>query len=222
MYAILDNVQNTVNDEEAHQYENRALLVNTVPQSESPVFDDEYLQLQNDNSPSLDQQTAEKEEDAPTTEHVMTTEDSEDSQLADQQKEKDVSSHSCQEQDIEGTCSSQSGPQFVHQDIQQSTEQLEGDLECFKMTEESGEVSQELTKGGEEIQVNQSDQELKDKPNQGVGEGNSPHNMVTVEDHMAHSEDYQEPRAAEVLEVRVESVEGTESKEGMSLYKFIV
>ena len=212
IHAILDSVQHSVsNEEQAHQYENRMSLINTMPQSESPVFNDEFLQLQNDNSQLLDQQTAEKEEDVPTTEHVTTAKDFEDSQLADQQKEEDVSNHLCQEQHIQETCSSHSAPQFQLQDSQQSTEQLEGDLECFKMADRSGEVTQELAEEGEEIQENQSDQELKDTLNWEV-----------EEDHTAYSEGYQEPRTAKLLEVRVESVEGTETKEGMSLYKFIV
>ena len=115
-------MQHSINDEDPHQYyENRAALMNTVaPQPESPVFNDECLPLQDDNRPSLDQQTAQNE-DIPTTDHeqvLVTAEDSEYSQLADhQQKRDDTSSHSDQDQrGAEETCNS---PQIEHQDGQQ-------------------------------------------------------------------------------------------------------
>ena len=122
MTFIIDDVQHSINDEDPHQYyENRASLMNTVaPQPESPVFNDECLPLQDDNRPSLDQQTAQNE-DIPTTDHeqvLVTAEDSEYSQLADhQQKRDDTSSHSDQDQrGVEETCNS---PQIEHQDGQQ-------------------------------------------------------------------------------------------------------
>lgn len=216
-------MKDSASDEDIHQYENRASLTNTVPQPESPVFNDECLR--DDNG----LQTGNKE-DIPVTECVMIAEDYENSHLADQHKEpEDVSG---QEQDTEGTCSSQSAPQLECQDSQQSAatqlkyqdseqsathlecqdsqqlaEQLERDLECHQVGEESGGAAQEVAMEEEEIQKSQSDQEL----NQEVNE----ENRETVEDHTAHSEGYQEPPRAVSLKVRMESVEETETKEGM-------
>lgn len=239
MYLILlhitDGMKNIESDEETCEYENSTSQANTVPQQDSPVFNNECLQ--DNSSPPLDQQV--EEENAPTTEHVITAKDSEDGQLDDQQVEPEVVSSKSgpKEQDIEGTCSSQSAPQLERQDSQQSaatclecqdsseqsptthvehedsqqlTEQLKNPECTFQVGEESSEAAQELAAvEGEEIQESQSDKEL----NQELKKENY---RETVDDHTAHSEGYQEePSRAESLEVRMDSVEETETKEGM-------
>ena len=250
------DVQFSVNNEDTHQYENSASLQNAVPEPESPVYNNECLQLQEDNGPSLNQQTTERDDIPGLTiesECVMTAEDSEGGQPADQEKEElDALSHSSQQQDVQlhGTCSSQSAPQLENQqsvallddqdyqqlspatelelkDSQQS-EQLEGDLlEHDQAAEASDEVTQEAAwpKKGEEFQENQIDQEMKEISYQEMDpeedSNNSPLAM-TAENHTAHPEGYQqEPQSAELLEVRVESIEETETKEGMSLYRIL-
>ena len=257
---ILDDVQFSVNNEDTHQYENSASLQpeNAVPEPESPVYNNECLQLQEDNGPSLDQQTTDRDDNPELTiesEGVMTAEDSEGGQPADQQKEEDVSSPdsmTSQQQDVQlhGTCSSQSVPQLHvdnqqtesvapldDQDSQQSpatelelkdsqqSEQLEGDLlERDQAAETSDEVIQEAAwpKKGEEFQENQIDRELKEIPYQEMGPEEDSNNnplAAAAENHTAHPEGYQqEPQSAEL---RVKSIGGTETKEGMSLYRIL-
>ena len=134
IYFLDHSVQHTMNNEDVHlqDYENaRTSLASTVPEPERSEFNDECLQSQEGDGPSLDRQTTEKE-DAPTTECVMTAE--EDGQLAiaaDEQTEEVSFSHPDQEMyvDSEGMCSNQQSDthdRLEGEDNQQSITQLQG------------------------------------------------------------------------------------------------
>ena len=134
IYFLDHSVQHSMNDKDVHlqDYENaRTSLASTVPEPERSEFNDECLQSQEGDGPSLDRQTTEKE-DAPTTECVMTAE--EDGQLpiaADERTEEVSFSHPGQEMyvDSEGMCSSQQSDthdRLEAEDNQQSITQLQG------------------------------------------------------------------------------------------------
>ena len=144
MNALLDHsVQHSMNDEDIHlqDYENaRTSVASTVPEPERSEFNDECLQSQEGDGPSLDRQTTEKE-DAPTTECVMTAE--EDGQLAivaDERTDEVNFSHPGQEMyvDSEGMCSSQQSDthdRLEGEDNQQSIAQLQGQDSQLSVTQ---------------------------------------------------------------------------------------